>query len=166
MTAPHSETKAPETADAPEGRIFDPARLYHVGVCVRNIAETAAFYTNVFGIGPFTYRDVAYENATYYGKVAGYRGKRAFAQMGPMMLELIELIDGPTIHEGFLERHGEGLHHLGFEVDDLKASMEEAVRRGLTITQSFTRSDGTGFAYVDSDRVGGTIFEIVEKMKP
>ena len=164
MTETPLEEQGP-SATAPARRIFDPARLYHVGICVRDIAATVQFYTNVFGIGPFTYRDVAYDNATYYGKVAGYRGKRAFAQMGPMMLELIELVDGPTIHEGFLETRGEGLHHLGFEVDDLAASMEEAIRRGLEITQSFTRNDGTGFAYVDSDRVGGTIFEVVEKVK-
>jgi hypothetical protein len=35
----------------------------------------------------------------------------------------------------------------------------------LTITQSFQREDGTGFAYYDSDKVGGTIFEVVEKVK-
>lgn len=164
MTETHLDGQSPTDAP-PASRIFDPARLYHIGVCVRDIAATVQFYTDIFSIGPFTYRDVAYENATYYGQVAGYRGKRAFAQMGPMMLELIELVDGPTIHEGFLETRGEGLHHLGFEVDDLAASMEEAVRRGLEITQSFTRSDGTGFAYVDSDRIGGTIFEVVEKVK-
>jgi methylmalonyl-CoA/ethylmalonyl-CoA epimerase len=144
---------------------FDHARLYHVGVCVKNIAETVEFYESVFGIGPFAYRDVTYDNATFHGTVAGYRGKRAFAQMGPMMLELIELIDGPTIHQEFMDVHGEGLHHLGFEVDDLQASMDEARRRGLEITQSFTRHDGSGFAYYDSDRVGGVIFEVVEKQK-
>ena len=157
----HSEPLGPQDA-----RIFDPARLYHVGICVKDIAATVRFYSDAFGIGPFTYRDVSFEDATYYGKVAGYSGKRAFAQLGPMMLELIELGEGPTIQKDFMEQHGEGLHHLGFEVDDLAMAMDEANRRGLTITQSFTLPDGTGFAYVDSDRVGGTIFEVVEKVRP
>ena len=165
MNNPVNNINVSQASEASD-QIFDPARLYHVGICVKDIDATVKFYTDVFGIGPFTFRDVTYDNATYYGKIAGYRGKRAFAQLGPMVLELIELVDGPTIQEDFLKQHGEGLHHLGFEVDNLKASIEAAVRRGLTITQSFTRSDGSGFAYVDSDRIGGTIFEIVEKIKP
>jgi catechol 2,3-dioxygenase-like lactoylglutathione lyase family enzyme len=143
--------------------IFDPSRLYHVGVCVHSVAETAKFYEENFGIGPFWFREVSYDNATYFGETSGYRGKRGFAQMGPMLLELIELVDGRTIHESFLKEKGEGLHHLGFEVDNLEESMAEAKRQGFAITQYFRREDGTGFAYLDSDRVGGTIFELVER---
>jgi methylmalonyl-CoA/ethylmalonyl-CoA epimerase len=151
---------------ATPGRIFDPARLYHVAICVNSVAETAKFYEEKFGIGPFWFRDVEYRNATYYGASAGYRGKRGFAQLGPMLLELIELVDGKTIQEDFMKQRGEGLHHLGFEVDSLSDSLAEAKRRGVRVTQSFQRNDGTGFAYVESDTVGGAVFEVVEKQLP
>jgi methylmalonyl-CoA/ethylmalonyl-CoA epimerase len=150
--------------DAPHKAVLDPARLYHVGMCVHSVAATAKFYEDTFGIGPFTFRDVDYPDAEYRGeKTAGYRGKRGFAQMGPMLLELIELVDGKTVQEDFLRDKGEGLHHLGFEVDSLADSIAEAERRGLTVTQVFRRPDGTGFAYFDAERIGGTSFEVVEK---
>lgn len=158
-----SEPKTNEDHDS-AGEIFDPARLYHVGICVKNLEEAAKFYEQAFGIGPFWFRDVDFHNATYHGETVGYRGKRGFAQMSPgMMLELIENVDGKTIQDDFLAEKGEGLHHLGFEVDDLSKSMAAAERRGFKITQSFQREDGTGFAYVDSDRVGGAIFEVVQR---
>jgi catechol 2,3-dioxygenase-like lactoylglutathione lyase family enzyme len=159
-----SEATTPEKIVS--GRVLDPARLYHVAICVRSVADTARYYAEKLGIGPFEFRDVNFATATFHGGPGGYRGKRAFAQLGPVTLELMEHVDGKSIHEGFLADKGEGLHHLGFEVDDLAASVHEAERRGLRVTQGFTREDGSGFAYLDTDAVGGTVFEVVQKMKP
>jgi hypothetical protein len=82
-----------------------------------------------------------------------------------MMIELIELIEGKTIHEQFLKERGEGLHHLGFEVQDLKESVARAERLGFKVTQSWQREDGLGFAYLDSDKIGGVIFEMIQWSK-
>lgn len=145
---------------------FDPASIFQVGIVVKNIDEIVKFYGEVFGIGPFEIREVNYPTATFYGEKAGYRGKRAFAQLGPVTFELIELIEGKTVHEAFLKEKGEGLHHLGFLVKDLKGIVEEAERRGLKVIQEFTREDGSGFAYLDSDRIGGVIFELIQRPRP
>lgn len=149
----HSKVSAP----------FEPSSIFQVGIVVKSIDETVKFYEEVFGIGPFVIRESNFPTATFYGEKAGYRGKRAFAQLGPITFELIELIEGKTIHEAFLKEKGEGVHHLGFEVKNLKRSVEEAERRGLKVTQGFTREDGSGFAYLDSDKVGGVIFELIRK---
>jgi methylmalonyl-CoA/ethylmalonyl-CoA epimerase len=143
-------------------RSFDPANLCQIAIVVKSIDETVKFYTEVFGIGPFEIREVDFSNATYYGRKAGYRGKRAFAKLGPVTLELIELIEGKTVHEDFLKEKGEGLHHIGFAVRDLKKCEEEAEKLGLKVVQGFKREDGSGFAYLDSDRIGGTMFELIQ----
>ncbi len=75
---------------------------------------------------------------------------------------LIELIEGKTIHEAFLKEKGEGLHHIGFEVKDLKEGIAKAGKLGLQVTQSWQREDGLGFAYLDSDRTGGVVFEMIQ----
>lgn len=142
---------------------FDPSKIFQIGIVVRNVDETVKYYQEVFGIGPFDILEVNYRDATYYGEKAGYRGKRAFARMGPMTIELIELIEGKTIHEAFLKEKGEGLHHIGFEVKDLKESVRAAEKIGLKITQGWQREDGLGFAYLDSDRIGGVIFEMIQR---
>ena len=145
---------------------FDPSRLCQVAIVVKSIDETVKFYTEVFGIGPFEIREFDFPNATYYGRKAGYRGKRAFANLGPVTLELIELIDGKTVHEDFLKEKGEGLHHIGFLVEDLKKCEEEAEKLGLKVVQGIKREDGSGFAYVDSDRIGGAMFELIQRPAP
>jgi methylmalonyl-CoA/ethylmalonyl-CoA epimerase len=146
-----------------EHEIFSPLSLCQIGIVVRNIEQTIQYYQDVFGFGPFEVRHVDYPTATYYGEKAGYRGKRAFFNLGPIQIELIELKDGKTIHESFLKEKGEGLHHLGFLVPDLKEGKKQAERSGLKVIQGFTRSDGTGFAYLDSDKVGGVIFELIQR---
>ncbi len=142
---------------------FDPSTIFQLGIVVKSIDETVKFYEEVFGIGPFEMREVNFPTATFYGEKAGYRGKRAFAKLGPMTFELIELIEGKTIQEAFLKEKGEGLHHIGFAVEDLKKSVEEAKSQGLQVTQGFTREDGSGFAYIDSDKIGGVIFELIQR---
>jgi len=139
-----------------ENKSFDPSGLCQIAVVVKSIGDTVKFYEEAFGIGPFEIREANFPQATYYGKKAGYRGKRAFAQLGPVTLELIELIEGKTVHEDFLKEKGEGRHHLGFQVKDLKKATEDAQRHGLKVIQGMTREDGSGFAYLDSDRIAGS----------
>jgi len=146
-----------------EDEVFEPSRFCQVGVVVKSIDETIKYYEKVFGFGPFEIRQVDYPNATYYGEIAGYRGKRAFFYLGPIQIELIELIDGKTIHEAFLKEKGEGVHHIAFEVNNMEESKRNAEKAGLEVTQSFTRPDGSGFAYLDSDRTGGLVFELIQR---
>jgi hypothetical protein len=149
-----------------EKGLYEPSDYFQIGVVVKSIEETVKHLQEVIGIsGPIEYRDVNYPNATYYGETAGYRGKRAFFNIGPVAFELIELVDGKTIHEAFLKEKGEGLHHIGFEVTNLKESIKDAEKRGLNVTQSFIREDGSGFAYLDTDKTGGVIFELIRRPK-
>ena len=148
-----------------EDELFQSSRICQIGIVVKSIDETIEYYEKVFGFGPFRVVQVDYPNATYYGETAGYRGKRAFFNLGPIQIELIELIDGKTIHEDFLKYKGEGIHHIAFEVDDLEKSEENARKAGLKVTQSFRRPDGSGFAYLDSERIGGISFELIQRQR-
>jgi len=148
--------------DGSQKAIFDPSRLCQIGIVVKNIDETLEYYRKQFGMGPFEVRYVDYPTASYYGETGGYRGKRAFFRLGAIQIELIELIDGKTIHESFLRDKGEGIHHIGFEVEDLKKAMETAKAEGFQVTQHFQRDDKSGFAYLDTDKTGGVIFELIK----
>ena len=145
-----------------EKQIMDPAAFCQIGIVVENIDETINYYTDLFGFGPYEIKHVDYSDATYYGEKAGYRGKRAFFHLGNIEIELIELVDGKTIHADFLKEHGEGLHHIGFQVESLGKSVDTAKDAGFEVTQGFMRADGSGFAYLDSDKTGGVIFELIQ----
>ena len=145
-----------------ENGMFQPSNFCQIGIVVRNIDETVKYYEEAFGFGPFEIRHVDYPDATYYGERAGYSGKRAFFYFGPVQIELIELGGGKTIHEGFLRERGEGLHHIAFAVEDLRESKGRAESKGFKVIQDFARPDGSGFAYLDTDRIGGVLFELIQ----
>ena len=140
-------------------------RFIQIGIVVKSVDETLKFYQEMFGFKDFEVRYVDYPSATYYGKVAGYKGKRGFFNLGNTQIELIELVSGKTIHEDFLKNKGEGLNHLGFRIDDLEVAKKNAEKAGLHVIQSFTRPDGSGFAYIDSDKIGGVIIEMIQRPK-
>jgi methylmalonyl-CoA/ethylmalonyl-CoA epimerase len=142
--------------------ILETSNFFQIGIVVNNIDEATKYYQDVFGMGPFEKVTVSYTNATYHGETCGYSGKRAFFNLGPVQIELIELIDGKTIHGDFLKEKGPGLHHIGFRVKDLKQAKENAQKKGLSITQDYQRPSGFGFAYLDSDKVGGVIMELIQ----
>lgn len=140
-------------------------RFIQIGIVVKSVDETLKYFQEMFGFKDFEVRYVDYPTATYYGKVAGYKGKRGFFNLGNTQIELIELVSGKTIHEDFLKNKGEGLNHLGFRVDDLESAKKNAEKAGLHVIQSFTRPDSSGFAYIDSDKVGGVIIEMIQRPK-
>ena len=146
----------------PENQIMEPGSLCQIGIVVKSVDETVKYFEKEFGFGPFEIRNVDYSDATYYGQKAGYRGKRGFFHLGPIEIELVELIDGRTIHEDFIKQHGEGLHHIGFQVRNLTEAKKNAEKAGFKITQGFSRQDGSGFAYLDTDKTGGVIMELIQ----
>jgi catechol 2,3-dioxygenase-like lactoylglutathione lyase family enzyme len=70
-------------------------------------------------------------------------------------------MDGKTIHESFLREKGEGIHHIGFAVPNLPKAMDIAKSQGFQVTQHFMREDGSGFAYLNTEKTGGVIFELI-----
>ena len=149
----------------PKDKIMEPNSLCQIGIVVKSVDDTVKYFQEQFGFGPFEVRYVDYSDATYMGKKAGYKGKRGFFHLGPIEIELVELVSGRTIHEDFMKQHGEGLHHIGFEVKDLPKAKQAAEKAGFKVTQGFSRADGSGFAYLDTDRTGGVIFELIQPQK-
>jgi methylmalonyl-CoA/ethylmalonyl-CoA epimerase len=131
-------------------------------IVVRNLKETAAFYDKVLGIGPFVFPHIEYESVTYQGKASQGYWEMAFARFGAFELELSSPVRSPSIYEDFLKEHGEGLHHVGFDVKDMDAVLREAEKQGFPVLMSGRTKTG-GFAHLDTRRVGGTIFEIIQR---
>ena len=114
-----------------QAKIITPESFCQIGIVVKSIDETIRYYKKAFGFGPFEIRYVDYPTATYYGKLAGYRGKRAFFNLGPIQIELIELIDGKTIHESFLKEGGRDYIILASKHKTSKKAGRRQKRRDL-----------------------------------
>ena len=91
-----------------------------VGIVVRDIRKAADYYTATFGIGPFTIIDVNMEGVLLRDKPSSSKIKSAFARSGTLQIEFIQPVEGENLYTEFLATNGEGLHHLGFRVEDVE----------------------------------------------
>lgn len=137
----------------------------HVCVVVRDVEKTARNYASVFGIGPFTIRTThtPASRATVRGQPTSYTLKFGYAQLGPMVLELVETVEGNSIYREFLDEHGEGIHHIGFPAAaPFSGELARWSKNGIEPLQTNERDDPRyGWAYMDTQDLAGCILEIV-----
>lgn len=125
--------------------------LHHVTVVVEDIDRAVTFYESL-GIGPF--RDYGYGKPDPEGRPGFYKKVRV-AEMGQIQLQLVQPGEEDSLQKEFFERKGQGVQHLGFLVDDVDREEAKLKQLGLKVIESIRRPDGMGFAYFDTEEIGG-----------
>jgi catechol 2,3-dioxygenase-like lactoylglutathione lyase family enzyme len=138
-----------------------------VGLIVRDIERSAEAYSRVFGMqNPEVIVTDGQEisHAKYRGEPMDARAKLAFFNMGQITLELIEPIGGPSTWQEFLDRQGEGVHHIAFFVEDTDRAVASLEQHDIAVIQ---QGDYTGgrYTYVDSAPALGVILELLENFE-
>ncbi len=146
---------------SPLWRLPQPEQM---GFVVRSIDESIRIYSAMFGVTFPVIIVPEYFNRTYRGEKEDFRIKVALGRLGAMEIELIEHLEGRTIHLDFLQQRGGGLHHLGFEVADFDEALRTLQSRGIGILQSGERT-GARFAYMDTEKTFGTVIEFFRREK-
>src|SRR5437588_6661944 len=109
-----------------------PRRIDHVAIIVRDIEQALAFYRDTLGIAPSEIKEVPSEQV-----------RIAFLPMGGpggSEIELIEPTPAASSLTKFLEKRGEGLHHICLEVDDIDATLAEMQEQGTPVLDKQPRS--------------------------
>ncbi len=92
--------------------------------------------------------------------------KIGFYRADPIEIELIQVLEGETPHTEFLRERGEGLQHLRFSVDNLDEMLAKLAKQGIEpVFQHSYPEVGISFAYLDTDKIGGVMFELIEIKK-
>src|SRR5215210_8199638 len=114
-------------------------RIYHLGYAVEDIEAASRFYRNNFGAEP-TEPEVVEEQ----GIVA------AMFRVGESMIELVQPIRPDSPVGKFLEKRGEGFHHVAFQVEDLEAALVELKENGVELIDEQPRigAGGTRMAFL------------------
>lgn len=139
--------------------------LGQVGIVVKDLDRTMKYYQEVFGIGPWVVSEGGVDWCEMRGREVDIDRNVALAQAGTVQIELIQMLEGESIHREFLGERGEGVHHLGFFVKDIDDRLEAASRAGIEILQQGTiKQKGltVRYAYMDTTDTGGTIIEFIE----
>jgi methylmalonyl-CoA/ethylmalonyl-CoA epimerase len=136
-------------------------QLHHVCIVVHDLERAVAYYQGL-GIGPwYDYpKGAAYVEFEVPNAEASHAMRYRCADLDNVQLQLCQppALDCPQ--RRFLDAHGEGVYHLGFEVPDHAAAEDQARRAGLQVTARGRRADGSGFAYFDTRHGAGVTLEI------
>ena len=128
---------------------------------VKDIEKTVQHYYEAYGIGPFRVFEAQFSDKTLRGRPAEFRLKIAMHRVGGVQLEFIQVLEGDTVYQDIIDKKGEGLHHLGFFVNDLDKHVARLAEQGISVIQS-GRFDGGGFAYLDTEAIGGVVLELIQ----
>jgi len=130
---------------------------------VRNIEESVKKWEKFLGVKASQIIETEQLEKTgmkYRGKPSEGRAKLAFLQLENITIELIEPIGGPSTWMDFLEKHGEGVHHIAFNVENMERVKSSLREIGVNIEQEGAFSGGT-YAYTSPGSPLGTIIELL-----
>ena len=146
-------------------------KIRHMGIVVENLDRAVTYYSNTFRIGPWFKANFAGgENYLRGEEKIDTEYETASAFSGRMEYQLIEVKGGDRdACLEHLEKHGEGIHHLGVYVKDIEKRLRAYRELGIGTLQTGTlRSGGkvggtvSKYAYLDTAAIGGVIFELIQ----
>lgn len=128
-------------------------RVQHIGLAVRDLDAAIALYERAFGISP-EHRDRSEAEGV----------EAAMFQVAGVGIELMQPMRDDSPVGKFLERRGEGVHHVAFGVDDVAAAMEDVRAAGLEPLDGEPRPGlhGTRVGFIHPRSAGGVLIELVE----
>lgn len=133
-----------------------PKKISHIGIAVKTIDQHLPLYRDVMGM--------EFEGTEI---VAEQKVKVAFFVIGESRIELLE----PTAEDSpvarFLEKNGEGVHHIAYEVEDLEAALVELRQQNIRLIDETPRcgAHATRIAFLHPKSTGGVLTELCEKTK-
>ena len=134
-----------------------PKRIDHVAIIVLNIEQALNFYRDTLGLASSEIKEVPTEQV-----------RIAFLPMGGPGGSEIELIEPTTTDSSlskFLEKNGEGLHHICLEVDDIDAALTEMQEKGAPVLDKQPRIAADGRAiFIHPKAANGVLLELIERV--
>ena len=124
-------------------------KLDHIGIAVRSVAEARKFFEDVLGAS-FMYEDA--------NEAAGFR--LAEFDLGGLTIELLEPLGADSFLHKFLEKRGEGMHHLTFNVPDCKRKTAALKEQGLRIVDETQWSPTSFEAFISPRAAHGVLIQL------
>lgn len=132
---------------------FRPYNVDHVGIAVHDLEATLDEYRRLFGVEPL-YREV----------VADQGVEEAMIPVGGTYLQFLQPLGDDTPVGRFLQKRGEGMHHIALAVIDIEEALTHLDQEHVKLIDTEARpgSRGTRIAFIHPGNVGGTLLELVE----
>ncbi|MCK9301655.1 MAG: methylmalonyl-CoA epimerase [Bacteroidales bacterium] len=129
------------------------SHIEHIGIAVKSIAESLPYYEGVLGFKCYNVEVVEDQKV-----------KTAFLKVGQTKIELLESTDPEGTIAKFIEKRGEGIHHIAFAVDDIASSLDDLKSKDVRLIDLFPRkgAEGLSIAFVHPKSSFGVLTELCE----
>lgn len=132
-----------------------PTHIEHLGIAVKSLEESIPYYENLLGTKCYNIEEVRDQ-----------RVKTAFFLVGETKIELLESTDPEGPIGKFLEKKGEGIHHIAFAVDSATDALAEAETQGLSLIDKVARkgAEGMNIGFLHPKSTHGVLIEFCSRL--
>lgn len=130
-----------------------PTHIEHIGIAVKSLDESIPFYEEVLGLKCYAIEEVKEQKV-----------KTAFFKVGQTKIELLESTDPEGPIGKFIEKKGEGMHHMAFAVEGLEEALVEVEKKGVRLIDKTPRkgAEGLDIAFLHPKSTHGVLTELCE----
>ena len=130
------------------------SHIEHLGIAVKSIKEQLPYYEQILGVKCYNIEEVVDQKV-----------KTAFFKVGQTKIELLEPTGPESTIAKFIEKRGEGIHHIAFAVPDVQKSLDEAQSKGVQAIDKTPRAgaEGLQIAFLHPKSTHGVLTELCMK---
>ncbi|MDQ7817627.1 MAG: methylmalonyl-CoA epimerase [Melioribacteraceae bacterium] len=125
----------------------------HIGIAVKNLDESIKYYENILGLKCYAIEEVKDQKV-----------KTAFFMVGQTKIELLESTESDGPIGKFIEKKGEGIHHIAFAINNLAEGLKEIEAKGIQLIDKVPRqgAEGLNIAFLHPKSTNGVLTELCE----
>jgi methylmalonyl-CoA/ethylmalonyl-CoA epimerase len=129
-------------------------KIDHIGIAVKSIEESLPYYVETLQLELLGMEEVESENV-----------KVAFLKIGESKIELLEPTSPDSAIGKFIEKRGEGIHHIALGVDDIQGRINELKTKGIRMIHETPKigAGGNLVAFMHPKSTGGVLYELCQK---
>jgi methylmalonyl-CoA/ethylmalonyl-CoA epimerase len=133
-----------------------PSHIEHIGIAVRHLEPSIRFYEKVLGLKCYNIEEVIDQKV-----------RTAFFILGQTKIELLESTDPDGPVGKFIEKRGEGIHHIAFAVENIEEQLAHAEKMGVKLIDNSPRkgAEDLDIAFLHPGSTSGVLIEICENKK-
>ena len=130
-------------------------KIEHIGIAVKDLSNATQIYKLLLGVDCYKTEDVESESVT-----------TAFFKTGESKIELLAATDDESVIKKFIDRKGEGIHHIAFEVSDIYAEMRRLQDEGFVLLNDVPKkgADNKLICFVHPKSANGVLMELCQEI--
>lgn len=129
-------------------------KLEHIGIAVKNLEESNKLFAKLLGKSHYKIEEVASEGV-----------RTSFFEIGGVKIELLEATNADSPIAKFIDKRGEGIHHLAFEVTNIEHSIQSYTDKGFTLLNQQPKSgaDNKQIAFIHPKSTNSVLVELCQE---